>query len=96
MTEKHSRYHTILKAIDAERRHDEAFFKNLNESKTMQQKVNAGFVWYPVQIIRKSYTIGEYLEVEVPQYEFNDKNGPFLCSLNKRLPEIEVLNNKRS
>ncbi|MBP6238940.1 MAG: AAA family ATPase [Saprospiraceae bacterium] len=77
MTEQPSRYHTMLKAIDAERKHDEAFFKNLNESKTMQQKVNAGFVWYPVQIIRKSYTIGEYLEVEVQRIKNTEKSHKF-------------------
>jgi ATP-dependent RNA/DNA helicase IGHMBP2 len=65
MSQDQNRYQTLLKAIDAERKHDEAFFKSLNESKTMQQKVNVGFVWYPVNIIRKSYTIGEYLEIEV-------------------------------
>lgn len=66
------RYHTILQAIEAERRHDEAFFKTLGESKTLQQKVQSGFVWYPVEVIRKSYTIGEYLEVEVRRNKNTD------------------------
>jgi len=77
MTEQHSRYFKILKAIDAERKYDEAFFKNLNESKTMQQKVDAGFVWYPVQVIRKSYTIGEYLEVEIQRTKNKEKSHKF-------------------
>lgn len=77
MSENIQRYYTLLQAIDAERKHDEAFFKNLNESKTIQQKVNAGFVWYPIQLIRKSYTIGEYLEVEIQRIKKTDNNHKF-------------------
>jgi ATP-dependent RNA/DNA helicase IGHMBP2 len=72
-----NRYLTLLQAIDAERKHDESFFKSLNESKTLQQKVNAGFLWYPVNILRKSYTIGEYLEIEVQRTKNIEVNHRF-------------------
>ncbi len=77
MSDQHHRYHTLLKAIDAERQHDAQFFKTLNESKTMQQKVQSGFVWYPVQVLRKSYTVGEYLEVEVQRINGHENSHKF-------------------
>lgn len=59
------RFEKLLKAIDEERKHEERFFKELHQNKTLQDKVKSGFVWYPVQLVRKYYTVGEYLEVEV-------------------------------
>lgn len=77
MSQDQNRYQTLLKAIDAERKHDEAFFRSLNESKTLQQKVNAGFMWYPINILRKSYTVGEYLEVEVQRIKNTENSHRF-------------------
>lgn len=77
MNENLNRYYTLLLAIDAERKHDEQFFKALSESKTVQQKANAGFLWYPVNIVKKSYTIGEYLEVEVQRTKNTDTSHRF-------------------
>jgi ATP-dependent RNA/DNA helicase IGHMBP2 len=77
MEQGENRYQRLLKAIDAERRHEEDFFKSLNESQTTQQKVNAGFCWYPVNVVRKSYTIGEYLEVEVTKAKPSDQRHRF-------------------
>lgn len=68
------RYYQFMKAIDAERRHDEAFYRNLNESKSIKEKVEGGFSWYPVKIVRKSYSIGEYIEVEVERSIVMDKS----------------------
>ena len=59
------RFEKLLKAIDEERKHEERFFKEMHQSKSLQEKVKFGFVWYPVQLVRKYYTVGEYLEVEI-------------------------------
>ncbi|MFZ1751617.1 MAG: AAA domain-containing protein, partial [Saprospiraceae bacterium] len=70
----HQRYQQILKAIDAERNHEEQFFKNLSVSKSLKEKADTGFVWYPVKIVRKSYTIGDYVEVEVERDTSNQSH----------------------
>jgi superfamily I DNA and/or RNA helicase len=59
------RFEKLLKAIQEERKHEERFFKDIHHSKSLQEKVSTGFVWYPVQAMRKSYTVGEYIEVEL-------------------------------
>ncbi len=71
------RYYTLLKAIDAERRHDEAFYRNLNQSKTIKEKVEGGFTWYPIKIVKKSYSIGEYVEVEIEKSSDTDRHHKF-------------------
>lgn len=60
-----NRFTRILAAIEAERRHDEAFYKELSDRKSLQEKVAMGFLWYPVTINRSWYTVGEYLELEI-------------------------------
>ncbi len=57
------RFSNSLKAIAAERIQEEQFFKSLAENRTIQSKVQSGFCWYPVTILRKAWTVGEYLEV---------------------------------
>lgn len=71
------RYQQLLKAIDAERKHDEAFYKNLNLSKGIKEKVDEGFSWYPVRIIRKSYSVGEHIEVEIERSATHEKSHKF-------------------
>ncbi|MBK9735116.1 MAG: AAA family ATPase [Saprospiraceae bacterium] len=75
-TDNH-RYITLLKAIEAERRHDETFYKQLNESKTIQQKIQSGFIWYPVQIIKNSFTLGDYREIEVQKINTSENSHKF-------------------
>jgi hypothetical protein len=58
-------YTRLLQAIEAERRHEEEFFRVLGESKTLTEKTQKGFVWYPVHILRVYWTVGEFLEVTV-------------------------------
>jgi ATP-dependent RNA/DNA helicase IGHMBP2 len=65
LTEIHPRYRKILKAIEAERKHEEAFFKQMHSNKSIQDKVKSGFVWYPVRVIRKNYAIGEYVVITI-------------------------------
>lgn len=72
MTEIQARYLRLLDAIDAERKFEEAFFDQLHNSKSLQEKVMAGFVLYPVKILRKSYTVGEFVELEVSKIDNDD------------------------
>jgi superfamily I DNA and/or RNA helicase len=66
------RFSRILEAIESERRHEEAFFREISEKKSLQEKVVLGFVWCPVIITRSYYTVGEYLEIEIVR----KKEGP--------------------
>ncbi len=75
------RFENIIKAIEAERKHDELFFKNLHESKSLQEKVDSGFVWYPIEIVRVSYTIGDYVEVEVKNTKPQKKDHRFYAGV---------------
>ena len=71
------RFQNIINAIEAERKHDELFFKNLHECKSIQEKIESGFVWYPVEVVRISYTIGDYIEVEIKNIKLQKKDHRF-------------------
>ena len=94
MSEIHPRYKKLIDAINAERKHEEAFFRQLHTSKTIQEKADTGFVWYPVHILRKSYTIGEYLEVELARPETDNRQHKFsegaaVCIFNNQKEKTE-------
>jgi ATP-dependent RNA/DNA helicase IGHMBP2 len=72
LTEILARYHQLITAIDAERKEEEAFFKKMHLNKGIKEKLESGFIWYPVQIIRKNYTIGEYVEVTIEKAKENE------------------------
>lgn len=57
------RYQILLDAIEAERLSEQNYFHTLQAQKSLQEKVDTGILWYPVQIIKKYYTIGELIEV---------------------------------
>ena len=59
------RYEIILEAIEAERKFEELFYKESISSRSVKEKVNLGFAWYPVKLLSKYYTIGENVEVEL-------------------------------
>ena len=59
------RYYNILKAIEAERLAEEQYFQGIASSKTLKERTEAGVLWYPVQIERSHYTIGEKVELEL-------------------------------
>jgi ATP-dependent RNA/DNA helicase IGHMBP2 len=59
------RYTILLKAVDEERKNEEAFFVNSLSTQSMKKKVELGFAWYPTRIVSKYYTIGENVEIEV-------------------------------
>lgn len=60
-----NRYNKILDAIEAERAEEERYFKHLQAKKTLKEKVESGILWYPVQVVKKYFTIGELIEVIV-------------------------------
>ena len=55
----------ILKGLDFEQRQEEAFFKEVNQSKSIKDRIEAGVLWYPVSIDKVHYTIAEKLEIEM-------------------------------
>lgn len=59
------RYTQLLEATEMERAQEEAYFRSLSANKTLKEKAESGILWYPVEITRKHYTIGEYVEVVV-------------------------------
>lgn len=72
MNSPSDRYLTMLKAIDAERLAEATYFKNLNENKSLKQKIDAGIVWYPVDITLRSSTFNDWVEVEATKIKHLD------------------------
>lgn len=68
-----ARYQRLLEAINAERKFEVAFFNQLHNSKSLQEKLAAGLIWYPVKILRKSYTVGELVEIELSQIDNDER-----------------------
>jgi superfamily I DNA and/or RNA helicase len=60
-----ARFLTMRKAVEAERTAEEAYFRNLTASKSIKERIDTGMVWYPVEISRQHYTIGENVELEL-------------------------------
>lgn len=60
-----ARYHVLLEAIEKERAAEEAYYRSLTLQKKRQDRVESGLTWYPVQINRRHYTVGELVEIEV-------------------------------
>ncbi len=69
-----SRLKTLLKAIEAERKNEEHFYLNIIANKTQQEKVANGVAWHPIEITKKYYTVGEYVEVEVNRVNSDQGN----------------------
>jgi ATP-dependent RNA/DNA helicase IGHMBP2 len=55
----------LLRAIQYERKQEEDFFSNFNATKSIPERIQAGLLWYPVQINRRSFSIGDYLEIDI-------------------------------
>ena len=58
---KHQRYHNLLKAIEEERKNEEAYYRELSKSATSKDKIESGILWYPVDIVKQRYTDWIYL-----------------------------------
>jgi len=64
------RYENLLDAIEAERASEEAYFAKVGQQSTLNQKIGAGIIWPHVKVLRKSFTLGELLEVEVERMKY--------------------------
>ena len=88
---KHQRYYNLLKAIEEERKNEEAYFRELSKSATPKDKIESGILWYPVDIVKQRYTIGEFVEIEVERTKHLDKSHKLKtgigCTVFKQLDE---------
>lgn len=57
------RYNILLSAIEEERKHEEAYFKSLDNAKSKEDKIKSGILWSPVLLIKKHYGVGEHIEM---------------------------------
>lgn len=90
---KHQRYKDLLNAIEEERKNEEAYYRELSKSATPNDKIESGILWYPVDIVKQRYTIGEYVEIEVERTKHLDKSHKLKtgvgCTVFKQLDERE-------
>jgi len=63
--EKHNRFATILEAIEAERKQEEQYYRILSTQKSQQEKIKSGILWHPLQLVKKFYTVGEFIELQL-------------------------------
>lgn len=59
------RYLQLLEAVEEERKQEESFFSTLSLSKSIKEKNEEGFAWYPVEITATHYAAGDQLEVKI-------------------------------
>ncbi len=59
------RFEKMLQALDCERRHEEAYFRELSYSKSYKERIAGGILWYPVQVDKMHYSLAEKVELEV-------------------------------
>ena len=71
------RYYDILDGIEAERAHEEAYYRSLSKSRKISERIDSGIVWYPVQVNKKHYTVGELVEIEIEQSKANNQAHKF-------------------
>jgi ATP-dependent RNA/DNA helicase IGHMBP2 len=71
------RYYDILDGIEAERAHEEAYYRSLSQSRKISERIDSGIVWYPVQVNKKHYTVGELVEIEIEQSKSNNQAHKF-------------------
>lgn len=64
------RYQNILDAIEAERAAEEAYYAKVGQDSSLNQKIGAGIIWPNVKVLRKSFTLGELIEVEVERMKY--------------------------
>lgn len=71
---KKDRLDILLDAIEHERKTEENYYLNVQANKPIAEKVENGVAWYPVEIVRKHYTVGEYVEIEVERSNVKVEN----------------------
>ncbi len=59
------RFEKLSKAVEHERAAEEVYYRNLSASKSLKERIQSGILWYPVEIKRQHYTVGEHVELEL-------------------------------
>lgn len=67
------RYDDLLEAIEHERKNEQDFYQKLNVSKTIQQRIDGGYLWYPVELQNRRYSIGDQIELTFEKKKDADK-----------------------
>ncbi|MEM9545290.1 MAG: AAA domain-containing protein [Bacteroidota bacterium] len=71
------RYRQLLIALEKERQAEEKYYAELSSQKTDKEKIEAGILLASLVLIKKYYTIGEYIEVKLEQSKNIDKPNKF-------------------
>lgn len=74
---KHQRYYNLLDGIEAERAQEEAYYRSMTQTKKISDRVESGIVWYPIEIQKKHYTVGELVEIEVERTKHSKQAHKF-------------------
>lgn len=57
-------YEKLLQGIEAERKEEELYYKTVIQTRSIQERLNAGLLWWPVQLNKRNFTVGDYVELE--------------------------------
>jgi len=63
MNPETDRYDQLLEAIEFEREEEHNYYQSLSKDKSIKEKIEAGILWYPLEIIKQHYSVGEQIEV---------------------------------
>ncbi len=55
----------LIDATEAERLAELEYFRGLSAKKSLKEKVESGMAWYPIEITKAHYTLGEAIEVVI-------------------------------
>ena len=55
----------LWEAVEAERAEEEQFYAGFMEAKTLKEKAETGYAWYPIQFVSSQHTINDQLEVNI-------------------------------
>ncbi len=67
----------LWEAVEAERAEEEAFYAGFMEAKTLKEKAETGYAWYPIQFLASQHTINDYLEVKIERTGEISGSGKF-------------------
>jgi len=90
MDDQIDRYTILSQAIEEERKQEEQYYLELSSKKKIQERVLNGFVWYPVQIKKSHFTIGEQIEVVVERSKNLDQSHKFKVGIGCILNFLEA------
>lgn len=71
---RNERFLRLYEAVEAERQEEERYFSALQAQKTILEKIELGIVWYPVQLQKRRYGLGDYIELSFERTKYQDKS----------------------